>query len=1267
MSDPNEGQVSNKETTNVAEENEEEEKKFDDINVTTATTSVAASMTTASTMMPMTGWIDNNNNNHHYEDDGHTWSRSQPASPSSSRLGDYYNDEPVAKKGKRDVYRNSKLNNNGTTTATTTTTTTSSSSFLRSPPRPHLFGGGAAAGSSQSSQVLSPSLLAMSASTGTTENVTNTSSTHHSLCLSPSVSATVSATAGTTGPTGGTGSAAATSPSSTTTMMMTTTSFSEPPSGWEAIWERFMTTNDQSRQLLRQWVSLPTIAVLGDTSSGKSSLLSQLSGLVELPSSHELTTKCPTELQMRYSSNRQATIDIHWDRQQQQIMTTTTTTTMTQTSSQQQQQRNNNNNNLRRARKLLWEQRVLRTPEEWKQIPNILLQAQQVILKEQERNDLQSQQHPSVERDNNRSNHNNKNNNKNTSTAASQPTVASDIISIVLTGPMYPKQQTLTLVDLPGLVQGRHNAMTESSAVSNDILNLLHPYLTNPHCLLLTVLPANVDYHNAHALKLASQHDPDCRRTCIVWTKPDLIDPGAESTVVEWIQQAPRVFNCRHVHMVKCRGQKAASMNESLQASLEDEQHYFATTLPWKDMDASYLGTIQLRQKLCHLQAQLVQQYMPQVLTELKMQHDQTLKQLQDLGGHRPLETAAERRQYYQITCQRLVSHLQTSLSGKGSESSKPATSSLATTTLPSFFSSSLSLHSTPSSNSSGGGIGGPNSIANQQFVPPPPPPPPPPRKVMASSWTNSSSLPPSLVAPHPSTASNTNSLGDETNSNNNTTTVAASRLHEACGVFTNQIKQGSLATVRTIVEGAQVLVTSAQGTVRGEVVHLDEDAGYCCVDSYHNHTNNAIMDDCTRRILFEFTGQVLDQQQPRRRRQQQGGRRRRNSGASAASLNDDAHDDDDDDDQTPRMEENDVWSDGKRVLIARAGGHSYDALRKIPLDCVWTDPTSWLQSQISQFRTDDLPCFLNVESFAHIVQQFMHHDWTPACYTLLDECKTILQSAMSQALEKAIHCSSTSMTTATTRTTTTATTSNTTNTMFWNSPDEPPPRYPGLRQLLHRHLRHVAESLLNDATLQVESHLAMEAHPFTQDDALFAQMNQARYSRLKRELEVALLAELEQPATTGAVDAGSPYRVGVEPTHSAMMNASDVSTTNGTRDNLRTAVTNNNMEALPGILDNVFARHENLSMNEHLAFEMELALESYGVIATRRVLDRTPMICWHVYRTFASLLSTQLASVTDADLTAALAEKPELAEQFQTLQDKCDKLKESIQLLENF
>lgn len=60
-----------------------------------------------------------------------------------------------------------------------------------------------------------------------------------------------------------------------------------------------------------EYVDLPMIAVMGDTSSGKSSLLSNIS-LVELPSSEKLTTRCPIRLHMRNAAIKGACVKVLW-------------------------------------------------------------------------------------------------------------------------------------------------------------------------------------------------------------------------------------------------------------------------------------------------------------------------------------------------------------------------------------------------------------------------------------------------------------------------------------------------------------------------------------------------------------------------------------------------------------------------------------------------------------------------------------------------------------------------------------------------------------------------------------------------------------------------------------------------------------------------------------------------------------------------------------------------------------------------------------------
>eukprot|EP00977_Amphora_coffeiformis_P028901 scaffold37799_cov176-Amphora_coffeaeformis.AAC.5 len=375
----------------------------------------------------------------------------------------------------------------------------------------------------------------------------------------------------------------------------------------------------------------------------------------------------------------------------------------------------------------------------------------------------------------------------------------------------------------------------------------------------------------------------------------------------------------------------------------------------------------------------------------------------------------------------------------------------------------------------------------------------------------------------------------------------AAASLHDACRDFMQKIGEGSLNTIQRVVEGAHVLVTSRQGTVRGEVVHLDTD--FCCVDYVEEKDAQSV-------ALFDATQQT--------------------------SLE--------------TMEENDVWSDGTTIYIARAN-HMFDTLRKIPLTCVRTDP-SWLKDHMAQHRTDDLACFLNVDVFQNIVQDFIEEDWRPHCMSFLDMLREILHTAIHGAWQNSLlRCNVR--------------------------------HYPALQAFILQECDHVQTKLLQHAKQQVEAHLRVEQHPYTQDDLLFRNLAAARQQSLRQELEVALgLANDVNPPS---------------------------------KSNVVTLST----KAISEIIDDVFARHETRPVEDHLAAEMEMVLASYGQIATRRVIDRTPMIGWEVFRSLTASLQESLWSITDDALADCFRDDTELVRQYDFLTSKDKDLRKAISIFQ--
>jgi hypothetical protein len=124
--------------------------------------------------------------------------------------------------------------------------------------------------------------------------------------------------------------------------------------------------------------------------------------------------------------------------------------------------------------------------------------------------------------------------------------VSRDVVSVDVYGPHC---ENLTLIDLPGIV--RTAGKQESATLAEDIQGLMNDYLSNTRCVILAVLPCNVDFHNSQILAEARKVDPDTKRTIPVLTKPDLIDDGGEMSVKELLLGMKTDSFSLGFHMVK--------------------------------------------------------------------------------------------------------------------------------------------------------------------------------------------------------------------------------------------------------------------------------------------------------------------------------------------------------------------------------------------------------------------------------------------------------------------------------------------------------------------------------------------------------------------------------------------------------------------------------------------------------------------------------------------------------------------------------------------
>ena len=311
---------------------------------------------------------------------------------------------------------------------------------------------------------------------------------------------------------------------------------------------------------LNKTVELPQIAVMGDTSSGKSSLLSALS-TVQFPSSDQITTRCPTRLHMERSLDGTsfAKVDIIW--------------TVTKNPPP-------------------FQSMKLEGTNIGPRLSAEISRAQEIIL------------------------------------TASGREVSEDVIQITLCD---PDCLDLTLIDLPGIV--RTSGKGESNTLGEEIRNLINLYLTNERCIILAVIPANVDFHNSQIMADARKVDPSTTRTLPVINKPDLIDHGAESGVCDLLLGKKTERFELGFHIVRCRGQKDLNDGMSVAEGIQKEEIFFRAKEPWSHIgDRDLMGVPSLKKKLALLQIEMLQKTVPTLVEDITKKKLVAIEELHQLG-----------------------------------------------------------------------------------------------------------------------------------------------------------------------------------------------------------------------------------------------------------------------------------------------------------------------------------------------------------------------------------------------------------------------------------------------------------------------------------------------------------------------------------------------------------------------------------------------------------------------------------------------------------
>ncbi|PCG92464.1 Dynamin [Penicillium occitanis (nom. inval.)] len=320
-------------------------------------------------------------------------------------------------------------------------------------------------------------------------------------------------------------------------------------------------------------VALPQLAVCGDQSAGKSSVLEGITG-IPFPRQEGLCTRFPTEIILCHSETSQqttitASIRPHSSRTQE-IQSTLTSY-----------------------------RRVLQNINE---LPSVI---QQVSGHMQIRGYTED---------------------------GSGLAFAPDALRIEITGPIGIH---LSVVDLPGLIEVPDDNRDDDDV--NAVINMVTAYLQSSRTIVLAVVQASNDVATQKIIRLARRYDPEGQRTVGIITKPDLINVGSESRIALTAKNQDTIKLKLGFFLVKNPSPTEIKEQITMISRSQRELQFFsAPEWTSQQLDMNRVGVDKLRQFLQVLLDSHIEKELPKVREEIKKSLTTTEAELRSMGDARP-------------------------------------------------------------------------------------------------------------------------------------------------------------------------------------------------------------------------------------------------------------------------------------------------------------------------------------------------------------------------------------------------------------------------------------------------------------------------------------------------------------------------------------------------------------------------------------------------------------------------------------------------------
>lgn len=211
-------------------------------------------------------------------------------------------------------------------------------------------------------------------------------------------------------------------------------------------------------------------------------------------------------------------------------------------------------------------------------------------------------------------------------TTAGLQTFSAHILKIEVSG---PDQEHLTVIDVPGIFRVPDPPFTTDADVIL-VKEVVKSYMRDARTIILAIIPSNVDISTQEVLKMAEEADPDGSRTMGVLTKPDLITENATQDVLIELLMGKR--NQLQLGYFVVKNRNADNRSSTITERLDQEEAFFGRSACTQPKQTQRCGIPALRANLSHLLMGLTKQEFPHVKSDLTKSLREKTEQLHGLG-----------------------------------------------------------------------------------------------------------------------------------------------------------------------------------------------------------------------------------------------------------------------------------------------------------------------------------------------------------------------------------------------------------------------------------------------------------------------------------------------------------------------------------------------------------------------------------------------------------------------------------------------------------